>query len=147
MHIREATIDDVPRIVELAGHFIEGTRYAQFLTKQPELLARMAVEMIAGKGLIVLGEVDGQVVGMLAVVPYVDPMTGVPMVDETVWWVEPAYRSTRLGPKLLVAVEKWARQNGLLMCRMIAPHNSTVGAFYERFGYSPVETIYLKRLA
>jgi GNAT superfamily N-acetyltransferase len=143
--IRPATVTDVPRIVEMVGHFIGSTPYGRVLQFMPSAVAELA-EMILEHGIILLAERDGEVVGMLGALPMVDPVSRQPMVDELVWWVEPAHRSGMTGPRLLRALEEWARQKRLSLCKMVAPVGTNVGEFYVRSGYTPIETSYLKRL-
>jgi GNAT superfamily N-acetyltransferase len=147
--IRRAHLADVPRIVEMVGHFMAAkvgdTIYGQVLTFKPKIVEELATLVIT-KGIIFLAVVDEQVVGMLAGVPLQDMIARTPMFDEMVWWVEPAHRRGSVGPRLLKAAEKWARQKGLRLFKMVAPAGSGVGDFYKKLGYEEVEASYVKRL-
>jgi predicted N-acetyltransferase YhbS len=147
--IRKATPADIPRIVEMVGHFMAAkvgdTVYGHVLTFKPKAVADLAARVIE-HGLILLAEVDDQVVGMIAGVPLEELIANTPMFDEMVWWVEPDYRKGSVGPRLLRAVEHWARQKGLRLVKMVAPAGSGVGDYYARHGYEPVESSYIKRL-
>lgn len=147
--IRKATQEDVPRIVDMVGHFMSArvgdTTYGEVLTFKPAKVAKLAAAVIE-KGLLLVAEVDNQVVGMLAGFPLEDVVSGAPIFDELVWWVEPAHRRGSVGPRLLAAAEKWARQKGLSLFKMVAPAGSGVGDFYLAMGFEAVEASYVKRL-
>jgi GNAT superfamily N-acetyltransferase len=146
--IREATLDDLDRIVELAARFIGQGPYAALLLLAPNRphLERL-VQIILEHGVVLVGEVDGTIEGMLALTALPHPTTGEPFGDELAWWVNPEVRASRLGPRLLQAAETWCQARGLPWLKMIAPAGTSVGRYYERHGYAPLETAYLKRLA
>lgn len=145
--IRKGQAADVGAIVEMVGHFINQTQYAQFLRFMPAAVTELA-ERVLELGVVFVAEEDGRPVGMICGFAMVDPVSRQKMLDELVWWVEPTSRGSRtVGPRLLRAFENYARQKGIVLCKMIAPVGSGVGTFYERLGYSPVETSYIKRLA
>lgn len=146
--IRRATLEDVPVIVEMAGHFItaENRPYHRILTVEPAALEQLAGNLVQ-HGLVLLGlDLLGRIVGMYVAIPFKDPVTTRMLLDEVVWWVEPAARSSSIGPKLLRSAEAWARQKGFVGVKMIAPCGSNVGRYYERAGYAPIETTYYKPL-
>lgn len=145
--IRAATIEDRERIVEMASRFIEQTPYGQILgAPNRGLLAFIVEKTVQELGVILLGEVDGQVVGMLAIAALAHPFTGELYGDELCWWVEPEQRRSTVGYKLLCAGEDWARLKGCVVLKMVSPVGSDVGTHYERLGYSQVETVYQKKL-
>lgn len=151
--IRQATAADAPAILGLAHRFIESTLYVDLLQFNPDALGALTLQALE-TGVIFLGEVDTgslagedwQPVGMIAGVVEVNPISGDRMVSELVWWVNPEHAKTSLGPKLLRSMEEWTRHNACLCLKMVAPAGSTVGRFYERLGYSPIETAYVKRV-
>ena len=65
------------------------------------------------------------------------------------WYVLPEYRSIGSGPELLSDLEKIAKESGGTFVKVGANQGfdaERVGAFYERSGYVPYETHYIKRL-
>lgn len=142
--IRAATEADTPRLVEMALRFIMETPYRVFPTTPAAL--SWIVRVVLEHGAAFVAEDDGHLVGMIGVVVTPHPLTGERFCDEVVWWVEPEHRSLRTGPALLHRIESWAVTNDVHLIRMIAPNRSGVGDFYERCGYVPVETSYIKRL-
>lgn len=173
MNLRLATSDDKPRLIEMAARFLIESRYgADFDHKAtPDKIADL-IENVLVLGAIVVATaplpepwtvdpcdacygVDSccgdcpccpRLVGMLAIVAIPHPMTGQIYAEEIAWWVEPDYRGGTLGPKMLRAAEDWATTNGANVIKMVAPAGSTVGSFYERIGYTPVETAFIKRI-
>lgn len=144
--IRKGTREDLPYIVEMAGHFINQTNYNQVLRFMPRAIAELA-EQVLDVGIVFIAEDQGKRVGMICGLPFIEPIGHRKTLDELVWWVEPAYRgSSSVGPRLLRQFENWARQKQLDLCKMIAPVGTNVGDYYTKRGYVPVETIYLKRL-
>lgn len=158
--VRIGTIDDIDRIVEMSINFLLLTPFGRLLggEPKPELLAQMIAITLAN-GVIMVAEtdvatvIDGdtfleqRVIGMLALYVATHPLTGLPMGDEIAWWVEPEHRNGRAGWLLYRATERWAREHGLSMIKMVAPADDpSVGAFYVRLNYTPAETVYLKSL-
>jgi len=143
--IRKAGGGDRSDLVAMVGHFIQGTPYAKVLPFRPKKVLEL-VDLVLEHGVVFVAEVNGRAVGMIAAVALRELVAGEAMADEMVWWVEPAYRQGLVGPRLLKALENWARQKGLAMLKMVAPVGTEVGAFYERAGYMAVETSYIKHL-
>jgi GNAT superfamily N-acetyltransferase len=142
--IRHATAADRPRVLELVDHFLAATQYGTLLGLPhcgPDLF-----DLALTVGVIFLADVDAELIGMLALLALGHPLTGQPYAEELAWWVEPAHRIGLAGPKLLRAGEEWATTRGCFCIKMTAPHGSTVGAFYERRGYEPIESSYAKKL-
>lgn len=146
MIVRRAHLEDVPRIVEMARHFVEQTRYGQLLAPfDGDRMVALAARVL-DLGAIFVADVDGQLEGMLAVVALEHPFTGERYADELAWWVEPGHRQTTIGPRLMAALEAWAVTRHLAFVKMVAPAETEVGGYYELQGYEAVETAYFKRL-
>jgi GNAT superfamily N-acetyltransferase len=144
--IREANQSDRSRVVEMALAFLAGTPYGTLMPSTPDLLERF-VDVVFELGAILVAECrDGDLVGMIALAVVPNLITGEPYVEELAWWVEPAYRTGTIGPRLLTAGEQWVRSRNLSLLKMVAPAQTRVGQFYERMGYTAVESTYCKRL-
>lgn len=146
MTIRPATHADTDRLVELGARFLAGTAYGQLVAFVPTQL-RALIAHVLRLGVVFVAEVDGRLEGLLAIVALEHPMSGERYAEELAWWVEPAFRGSSIGPRLLRAGESWTRENGLAMLKMVAPADTDVGAFYARRGYVAIETSWVKRLA
>jgi GNAT superfamily N-acetyltransferase len=144
--IRPATSADVPDILAMAHAFVASTEYAAHIALSAEHLTTLAERLIEGVDGDVLVAEDGagRVIGMLALQAFTHPMSGQRIATEFVWWVDPAHRGTA-GVRLLRAAEQWAKDAGAAALQMVAP-NAHVAAFYEKVGYSAVETSYMRPL-
>lgn len=144
--IRKARPDDLQAIVAMVGHFIQSTPYQSVLRFVPAAVTELA-DRVLQVGIVFVAEVDGRIVGMIAGFAMEEPIGRTKMLDELAWWVEPDFRRGTIGPKLLRTWEAWARQKGLTLIKMIAPHATPeVGRYYARHGYVPLETSYIKRI-
>lgn len=143
--IRPATLADVDRILEMSLAFIAGSHYAEVLV--PDVTAlRATTEAFCGADpdrVVLLSVLEEQIVGMLALIAYVQPFTGQRVAGEMVWWVEPAHRGQ--GGRLLIAGERWAHTRGAQSLQMLAPTPS-VESLYERHGYQALERLYQRTL-
>jgi GNAT superfamily N-acetyltransferase len=147
--IRKATKADEDRVLFLVQHFLDLTPYGRILGlevgERPEG-GRQLFDHALEHGVVYLAERRAQIVGFIACAAIVHPLTCFPEGCELAWWMEPEHRRGRLGYMLLGCAEDWARQKGLPVLKMVAPHGSDVGDFYTRMGYEPVETVFQKRL-
>lgn len=144
MTIRPAREDDLEALIRMTLEFLESGPY-RFLKSTPAKIAAL-VNTVRQHGEIFVGEVDGQVVGMIAAFQARHPLTFDFYAEEMVWWVDPAYRKGTLGPRLLRRVEEWATAEGMVMLKMVAPAGTDIGEFYERSGYFKVEATWGKVL-
>lgn len=145
--IREATPLDHAAILRMAHRFtreVENYRSLLGNANTPALLELL--KHVNQLGTVFVADAAHDAVGMVAVVAVPNLMTGEPYCDEVVWWVDPEWRTGSAGPRLLDRAECWAAQNQLKYVKMVAPHGSGVGRFYERRGYQPIETAYVKVL-
>ena len=142
--IRQAGIDDIPRLVAMGIRFIESSAYAGHIEPNAMSMARLARMLIESEnGLVLVYEQDGCALGMIGVMATFHPYSGQPVMSEMFWYVEPESRGA--GVRLLRAAEQWARDNGVLDSIMISP-SPKVSAFYQRMGYVPLEEQFIKRL-
>ena len=150
MTIREATLDDLPRLLELAEHFHASTIYASLVPWAPAAVEALMVQVITQQngivGVVLVATVDNSIEGMLGLVVLPHPMSGQLCAEELAWWVEPEHRQGTIGPRLLVTGIDWCRQKGAVVLKLVSPSGSTVGTFYKRWGAVEVETAYLMDL-
>ena len=133
--IRDAKLEDIPRMVEMGQHFRKGTSYDKYLRDNPERMGELGRQLIEKNSLLV-AEREGNVIGMLGYIVYDHFISGDRIAGEVFWWVEPEYRGD--GPRLLREMKLRAKQAGAKFYQMIAP-TAKVGKFYERLGCSYVE--------
>lgn len=141
--VREATVEDVPRLLEMSEHFITSTVYADVLTFDADRLRELATSVIR-IGVIFVAEIEGRLDGMLWAVSAPNLFTGEMYAEEIAWWVERTHRGLGIGDGLRQAFLAWAAA-GRWPVRMTAPAGSDLGRVYERHGFVALETTYLKR--
>lgn len=141
MTIRDATVADVPRLVTL-GRAQLAAVYGEAIADNPTQLEATATALVTGPlSAVFVAENGVGVVGMLGMVRYAHPLSGVPTAGEVMWWMDPAARGGGLA--LLRRAERWAAELGAQQVQMIAPSaNERVGRLYERRGYQSLETSY-----
>lgn len=141
MTIREATTADVPRLVALGRDQLAAV-YGEAIADNPAQLEATATALVTGPlSTVFVAENGVGVVGMLGLVRYAHPLSGVPTAGEVMWWMDPAARGHGLA--LLKRAERWAGEMGAEQVQMIAPTaNGRIGRLYERRGYRSLETSY-----
>lgn len=146
MTLRDATLDDVPRLVAMGQHFLHSTPYRSVITDNPAQMSAMATMLITSEnGLLLVADEGGVIVGMIGVFLYAHHLSAERIAGEVFWWVEPSKRGS-LGIRLLRGAERWAVAQGVDTMQMIAP-NPEVAQIYHRLGYAQVEVAYQKRIA
>jgi len=148
MHVRPATLADVPAIVRMSERFYETTSYAGWACFNAETVAALAENLVLNHVMLV-AEHEGQAVGMagLFVAPFMFN-SDCKAAYEVVWWVDPEGRSTGAGRALLTAIEPACREAGCAAIQMVHLSNSPPQAamLYERAGFVHSESSYTKVL-
>lgn len=97
---------------------------------------------LAGGLVLVCGE---PVQGALMAVTFEHPFGAGRWAKETVWYIEPDARG-RAAIQMLDAYEAWAREQGCTTIGMASLASNDVSRIYERRGYAPAETHFVKAL-
>jgi len=143
--IRDATEQDIPRLVAMGERFLTETVYRGRVPVDPATMARTLALLVATEnGTVLVSERDGVVVGMIGLLLFENPISGELTAGELFWWVEPEHRG--IGVRLLKRAEQWARRAGARKVHMIAP-TPEVGQLYDRLGYGYLEAAYQKAIA
>ena len=135
--VREATEDDIPRMVELLVHgtLVEGKEDPTDLAPYRSALAEIA----RGPGAVLVAEVGGQLVGVcqLIVFRHLQSKGGLCAEVESVH-VHPDYRGHGIGGVLMRAAVQRARELGCYRVQLTS-NNARPEAhrFYERLGFEP----------
>jgi len=146
MTIRPATVRDRAAVVTLALRFHTETAYRQLIAVDAERIGAL-FDVALRDGIVLVAERDVDLVAFLALVALDHTLSGDRYAEEIAWWVEPAYRSGTLGPRLLARGEAWAAEHGCAFINMVAPAFAIgVADYYQRRGYAAVETTFMKRL-
>lgn len=142
--IRRATTADVEQLLDMGEAFIAATAYKAFVTANRGRMGDVIAGVLArADGAVFVSARGDRLSGMIGGLIYAHPFSGEPTAFEMFWWTSPDDR--RSGVRLLRALERWAREQGATHMQMVAP-DARVGAFYERVGYTPVETSYQRAL-
>jgi len=101
--IRHATIQDYDRIMQLMINFANSSPYEPLQgPKYDDMYIRRLLDAFIKTGVILVGEKDGAIQGML--IGQIIPDIWLPHIKtlrELAWWVEPEYRHSSLGYRLL----------------------------------------------
>jgi hypothetical protein len=137
--MREATEDDIPRLVEMGRQFHAMSDY-NWAEYDPEAIASMLRGFIASDQACAYCHDHGVIGGVLTPL-YFSPSNLIAV--ETFWWAE------RDGGQLLTAFEWWAETKGakaMSMSRLEGKRDRVVDCILRKRGYSPAEHSYLKGL-
>lgn len=135
--IRAATLEDVPRLVEMGRRFHEAKQHRYSFN--PTDTAGFFVSLIESPAGVVLVADDGFLAGVLASAPSNNAWIS---AFEVFWWSE-----GRNGLRLMRAFEEWAASKGANEVKFSHPVNEPVVAkILERAGHTAAETIYEKGL-
>jgi GNAT superfamily N-acetyltransferase len=153
MILRAAVPSDRDAVVTLGLCFHAETPYGDLLRVDPDRIGAQ-FDVALAHGVVFVAERDDvpgpngpELIGFLALAALTHMLSGDHYAEEMGWFVLPAYRTGTLGPRLLRRAEEWAQANGCTFLKMAAPYGTTIGSFYARAGYQPIETAYLKRVA
>lgn len=144
--IREATRDDLPRVVAMFARFVRESQYRQYIGNHPDHAARMMAQLIDREDwALFVVEQDDDVIGMLGLMLFDQPFSGERLATELFWWLDPEHRGH--GGWLLKRGEKWAKAHGATRISMMAPADKPrVAETYRRLGYAEVEHVYQRDL-
>jgi L-amino acid N-acyltransferase YncA len=148
MIVRKATAEDLPAILAMSRKFYATTSYAALTPMSDDTVIALAL-MMMDTGVLLVAEVDGVVVGMVAlmVLPFLFNHA-IKTAHEVAWWVDPVERASGAGIALMRALERECRAAGCKAIQMICLPNSPDGAaaVYRRLGYAHTESCWTKEL-
>ena len=148
MEVRQATQDDVPRIVDMSAKFYETTSYARWAPFNPDTVHDLAANL-AENHVMLVAEDAGELVGMVGLFAAPFMFNGdVTAAYEVVWWVDPDAQGRGAGKALLQAIEPACSARGCRAVQMVHLSSSPpqAAAIYERMGYGHTESSYTKLL-
>jgi hypothetical protein len=146
--IRFADIKDFDRIMDMMINFANSSPYAAHHNPQyNDRHVRTLLSHIMQNGVIIVGEADGELQGMLIGMINSDPwLPHVKTMREIAWWVEEPYRMTSLGYKLLkkyVDVGEQLQQTGKIDGFTLTLMSQSPDLNLEKRGWSQVERNYV----
>lgn len=142
--IRFATGADRWQVIRLLeqSHHAAGYRFP-FEAARADKLFRLHLESDMACAIVLDG--DGTAQGVLLASAFDHPFGAGLWAKETVWYIAPDHRG-RGGIRMLDAYEAWARGKGCSSISMAALATNDVSRIYERRGYAPAETHFVKPL-
>lgn len=145
--IREATINDIPRVIELGRKFLVEGPYVGQIADKPEEATRFATLLIGNPNAkILVAEQDKVIIGVLAFILFPHHFSGEMTALEIIWYVEPQARKGGIAMRLMWEAEKIAKSMNAHYMQFTAP-DAKASAIYERFGYHQVEVGYQKEIS
>lgn len=145
--IRDATQDDIPRLVEMGRQFFSVSGYPGFAEFDESSFRETLGKLMDGDdGTVLIADLDGRTVGMVGV--FLFPFwfnRHHTTSTELFWWCE----GKGMGMELFKVGEAWAKDHGaktMHMAALEALRPDVLGALYRRVGYHAHERAYLKRL-
>tara|TARA_R110000803_G_scaffold4020_4_gene13782 strand:+ start:2752 stop:3243 length:492 start_codon:yes stop_codon:yes gene_type:complete len=159
MKIRHATLQDFDRIMELMVNFANAAVYEPFWNPEyNDNYIRRLLITFQQEGCILLAVKDQPdqpdqvdqteiVVGMLIAHMQGDPwLPQIKTLKELAWWVEPEYRNTTAGYKLLkqyVKLGEGLTEKGKIKGFTLTNMTNSPVQNFEKFGWTKVETNYI----
>ncbi len=150
---REATLADIPKMVEFGEEFWTQTSYYKQgnVPYDADNTENLVGGMIDLGGIVLLAEnEEGDVVAVLVML--VTPMLFNPahtVASEMVYYVSPEYRKGGLGIRMLKKAEQVAKAKGVKYISMVllaSVEPERPAAVYNRLGYHQTEATYSKEL-
>jgi len=143
--LRPATERDLFDVARMASSFLRSVEtYGAVIPNTPAHIDRVSRTLLE-HGVIVLAERHGIAVGMIAGLVYPDLMTTLITISELWWWVDEDVRGTGIAEVLLERFELWGREHGATRAQIGSRHR-VLDRYYKRFGYAPIERIFVKEL-
>lgn len=148
MNIRMATIEDAAVLTAMGRDFMQYSEYRNIQVTDEQLQAGIA-QIIAFECSFV-AEMDGRVIG--AILGVTGPLwfaAHVRTAIELAWWVDPAYRITSAGIRLLKTFEDHARHldvQYIAMSDLVVQGDTPVARLLGRMGYSVTERMHTKEI-
>lgn len=146
--IRTATVEDIPRIIELGHKLHQTSRYAaqEF---DPGVAASFIEGLISGHGVVFVAVVDGQIVGGFAGGIVEQWFSTQKVAYDYSFFIEPEHRSGITAIKLLRAFEHWATSMGADHIQIgITTDINTEGTarFYRAMGFDDIGQFFGKEV-
>jgi len=148
MIVRQATIDDLPKLEPLAREFYSSSRFLKdFDIERFSSVWASWMNLGVGAIYLLLPDESGPIAGCLGAYVYPEPYSGSIVATEFFWYVSRDHRGH--GLDLYYAFEEWARERGASQIRMahlcdLMPEGMKV--LYGELGMEPIETTYAKDL-
>jgi len=149
--IKEMTIEDIPRLAEMAREFHKYAIADKGLGFSPSDFIKYSTFLMESPvaNILMLG-IEGKTVGTIAgiIAPWFMNFSQL-ILTELWWWVDPEYRKGNLAFGLLDALTEWGRYRGattFIMVSIGAEREGAVKRYYKRKGFAYMETHFVKEI-
>jgi N-acetylglutamate synthase-like GNAT family acetyltransferase len=137
---RDATHDDIHKCLVCAEHFVN--HYGLDWDVESTIIT---LRNIIDNGVFILAEDNGNVIGGAAAIIAPTPWNFKQLYfQEMFWWVEPEYRNTSVGIKLLKHLENKAPENTTIALSIL-PNTNIKEETLTKLGYSLKELSYIRK--
>lgn len=144
--IRHATENDVDTLVNMSREFYPQTDYIKF-AEFDETTVKILTENIIEHGIYLVGEQEGKIVGMLALilVPFMFN-SNIISCHEVVWWVDPNARKSSIGIELIKRGDSIRKLRGAKSFQMmrLATSPEFLDEVFLNLGFKPSEFCFTK---
>lgn len=141
--IRNATLDDIPRIVEMGKNLTLQTTYG-FVTYSPERV-QATCELLINSGFIVVAQKNGEVVGAMLGDVYTPWYTTDRMGIDYSIYIEPEHRQGMIAVRMIKRFEEWCIGMGAKQIRPgVGTGDKNISRLYHALGYRSVGECFLK---
>lgn len=151
--LRLATKDDVEELAMLGQEvFTLECPYTETHTYSGDRVKELVLSLLKlgeDSAIILLGVVQGKIVGILAALKTFTTVGLEPTVMELLWWVDSRAKQPRLAIQMIKAFEYWADKVGvtrLVLSSMENKHSASTEKYYKHLGYTLTEKTYVKRI-
>ena len=146
--IRHAEHKDIEQIEKLCKKFFDVCGY-DFCEYDEETINGLLDTSIC-QGLTSVAEKENKLIGFITGLAFPAILNNKVMCgSELAWWVEPEYRKTSAGIKLLKHIERSAKDFGSLTWSMMCLEEldpDGLESMYKRMGYKPAERTFVRVL-
>lgn len=144
MIVRPATLDDLPDLLEIARQFIQEAPNYSSRELDEQALTENLSQVIQGAGTVFVAVQDHEITGGIVCLTTKDWFNNQVIAFEQVFYVKPAYRSTRAALYLIDTFITWAKHMnaGRIQCGTTTGIN-TQGCIrlYNHFGFKEHGTL------
>ena len=150
MIIRRATEKDLDVYCNLLAKFHKASPVRNFA--RPDALKTfdfLKSSLEKDDIILLLGELDGEIVGITAGLLYPLFFSKCMVVQELWWWLTPKARGKGFGKALFEAIENWAKEKGadaLFMIALEDDRSKQMEKIYLKAGFKPMERTFVKEL-
>jgi GNAT superfamily N-acetyltransferase len=148
LNVRPATAFDLDAYTDLLAEFHAASPMADVAVYDPvKTRAFLAASLENSDILLLVGELDGEIVGVTSCLLYPLYFSQSTVGQELWWWLTPKARGSGIGKMMFQEIEAWTKNKGATALFMIALEDERATAMekvYFRAGFRPLERTFIK---